>query len=449
MNIVIIGAGVVGTSLAMQLSQEGHSVAIIDRDFKIITKVRDTMDVLAIHGSGTLPSVLEKAGIRRAHMVIAVTTSDEVNLVAGILANGYNIQHRIVRIRNPEYAQEGGALSLSRLGIQHVVNPEPHIVESLVRMIDLPGAYDVATLAGGQVQMFGFHISNDSPAIGRTLAELRELGSLNAFLILYITRQGEVIVPGGQDSIQPGDSVHLLVSSDTVEFLRPILHPSHEMTRSVVIVGASRVAVQLAAILEGRLSVTLIEADAILAEDAAKRLRKTNVLVGDGADVALLEEAAIDHCDLFCALSEDGHRNVLASLLAKKHGAIRTAALVFDPEYASILDSLGVDIVINPRLVVVGEILQHLRRGHIFSVTRVAEGQGEIIEMEVPEGCMAIEAPLKRLKFPKNALVGAIVSGGEMQLPTGDTQICAGDRVLLYALPQAIPKIEKLFEKRH
>jgi len=241
----------------------------------------------------------------------------------------------------------------------------------------------------------------------------------------------------------------LLISSDTVDFLLPIFYPHQEITNSVIIAGASRIAFELAERLEGRVEhLTVIDPDEEQAKEAAGTFRKAMVLNGDPTDLTVLEEASIDRCDLFCALSEDAQKNVMASLLAKKHGAKHTVVLTHEPEYAPILDSLGVDIIINPRLVVVGEILQHVRRGHIFSVTRPAEGEGEVIEMEAPPNCAAVESPLKKLRFPDNALVGAIVTNGDMRIPSGETQIEPGDRVLVYALPSAIKRIEKLFEER-
>lgn len=446
MKVIIVGAGVVGTSLAEQLSTEGHQVAVVDQDRNRVRALNEHLEVLAMAGSGALPSVLHSVGVTEAEMVIAVTSNDEVNLVVGMVATRLGVPHRIVRIRNPEYAAKDSVLSLESLGIHHVVNPEPSIVEALSRMMDLPGSYDFATLAGGQVEMFGFHVAEDSPAIGRTLRELRELGSLNAFLVLYITRDGQAIVPKGDDTLKRGDNVHVLVSADTTEFLLPIVHPHTYATRHVIIIGATRIGMELVEQLQRRVKhITLIEPNEEQAEYAAQRLSKAMVLKGDPTDLRVLEEASIDRCDYFCALSDDDQLNMLSTLLAMRHGADHTAVLVAQPEYVPVLDSLGVDIVLNPRLAIVGEIMRHVRRGHIFSVTRLAEAEGEVIEMQALPGCLATRQPLKKLKFPRDALVGALVREGEMQIPNGETQIKAGDRVLVYALPAAIPKIEKMF----
>jgi len=449
MNILIVGAGVVGEALAEQLSLEGHQVAIVDRDRRKTRELGDKLDVLTVCGNAGMPSILKRAGIRSAEMVIAVTDVDEVNLVVGMLAARFNVKHRVVRIRNNEFVQDDGLISLKDLGIDHIINPDPTIVDALVRMIEIPGSHSIATLAGGQVLMLGFDIAPDSPAAGTTLAELREVANLIAFLVLYISRNDQLIVPKGGDRIEPGDKVYLLVSADTVELLLPFIHQQQFTMNEVIITGASRIGIQLAESLEGRVNrVVLIEPDEEIAEEAANRLKKTTVLNGEETDLDVLEEAGVDHCDLFCALSNDDQRNMLAALLAKKHSPAKAAALVHQPEYLAVMDSLGVEIVINPRLVTVGEILMYIRRGHIHSVTRLARGQAEIIEMEAAPDSPAVKSPLKNIKFPKNAIIGAIVRDGEMRIPTGETRIEPGETVVVFALSDAIPQIEKLFSRR-
>ncbi len=449
MKILIVGAGVVGESLAEQLSLEGHKVAIVDSNRQRINALSEKLDVLAVHGNAGMPSVLARAGIRSAEMVIAVTDVDEVNLVVAMMAARLKVKHRIARIRNQEYMDESCVLPLKELGIDHVINADPAIVNALAHMIEIPGSSDFATLAGGQVLMLGFDISEDSPAAGRTLSELAEVGDVDAFLILYITRGDKVIVPKGHHTIEPGDNIHLLVSADTVQFIAPLIHRRQMEVHEVIIGGASRIGVQLAQAIQDKVDqVFLIEPDQQKAEDAANLLKNVTVLNGEETDLDVIEEASLDKCDLFCAVSDDDKRNMMSALLAKKHSNTKTAVLVHQPEYVPVLDSLGVQIVVNPRLVTVGEILMHVRRGHVHSVTRLAESRAEIIEMTADEGSKAVKAPLKDLKFPENALLGAIVRNGIMQIPKGDTQVAPGDTVVIFSLPDAIPRIEKLFSQR-
>jgi len=448
-NILIVGAGVVGVALAEQLSIEGHKVAVIDRNRSKINELNDKLDVLAVRGNGAMPSVLKRAGIEAAGMVIAVTDVDEVNLVVGMLASRLGVKHRIVRIRNREYLEDACVLNLGELGIDHVINPDPAIVDALARMIEIPGSSDYATLAGGQVLMLGFDIAEDSPVVGKTLAELREVGDTDAFLILYITRGDKVIVPRGADTIEAGDNIHLLVSADTVQFVSPMVHRRSRKVSEVIIAGASRMGLQLAESISDKVEkIFMIEPDAEAAEEAAGRLQKATVLQGDETSLDVLREANLETCDMFCAVTDNDRRNMLSVLLAKKHSDTMTAVLLHNPEYVPVLDSLGVQIVVNPRLVTVGEILMHVRRGHIHSVTRLAESRAELIEMEASADSPAVKHELKDMNFPPNALVGAIVRDGVMRIPTGGSKIEPGDIVVVFALPDAIPRIEKLFSRR-
>jgi trk system potassium uptake protein TrkA len=449
MKVLIVGAGVVGESLAEQLSEEGHQVAVVDHDRRKVADLGERLDVLAVRGEAGMPSVLERAGIRQAEMVIAVTNVDEINLVVGMLASRMGVRHRIVRLRNQEYQDPACVLPLGDLGIGQIINPEPIIVDALCHMIEIPGANDYATLAGGQVMLLGFDIAADSPAAGRSMAELREFGEMDAILVLYITRGEEVLVPRGEDRIQIGDRVHVLVAAGMIQFLLPFIHSRPPQVRHVIIAGASRIGIQLAAEIQARVErVFLVEPDPQLAEDAAARLDRATVLCGDETDLDVLREASLEACDLFCAVSDSDQRNMLSALLAKKHGRTRAAVVVHTPEYVPVMDSLGIEIVLNPRLVTVGEILMHVRRGLVHSVTRLAERRAEIIDMDVPEGSPAVKARVRDLDFPRNALLGAIVRDGVMQIPNGATSIEPGDRVLVFALPDAIARIEKLFTRR-
>lgn len=445
MNTIIAGAGVVGTALAQQLSREGHRVVLIDGDRDVIREQQERLDVLAMVGNASMPSTLKKAGVENAEMAIAVTSSDEVNLVVGMVARRMGVNVTIVRLRSPEYSGQACVLPPEDLGIDQIINPEPSIVDAIVRMIDIPGASDVASLADDQILMLGFDVDEDSPLAGRTPAELREAGELNAFLVLYIRRGDSVIVPRGNDRIEPGDNVHLLVAANMADFIVPMLHRRPVEVERVVIVGASRVGRSLAKALEKRLErVIVIEPNKDIAGEAADELARATVLCGEPTHGDILEEAAIGPSTLLCAVSDDEQLNMMSSLLARKQGALKTAIIVNSPEYVPIMQSLGIDAVINPRLATVGQILAHVRRGHIHSVLRL-ESEAELIEMEADPGSPIASGPLKSIKFPKAALVGALLRDGVMTIPTGDTEIQPGERVIVYALPDAIPQIEKLF----
>ena len=449
MKILITGAGIVGTSLAGTLSHEGHEVTLVDCDRARMKMVRDRLDVLTIPGNASAPSVLQRAGITSADMLIAVTDVDEVNLVVGMIAAQHDVPVRIVRLRNREYMQENSVLDLGSLGVHHVINPEPEVVDSMISMLDMPGVDETTSLADGQVQVLRFTLTEDSPVGGKSLAELRSLGALDAFLVLEISRGDRVFVPRGEDTLELNDHVSILAAGATIPLLLPLFHSAPPSTDQVIIFGASRIGLELAAKMETRLKrVVVIEPDSEAARDAAIGLQKATVLHGDSTDLHLLEEASIETCDLFCAVSDDDQANMLSALLAKKHSAARTAVLVHHPDYAPVLDSLGVERVISPRGVTVGQILRYVRRGSVRSVTSIEYSRAEIIELEVPKDCAALGQPLKSLHFPGDAIVGAVIRGGDMMIANGNTRLYPYDTVLVYAMPDAIKGVEDMFTSR-
>lgn len=446
MRILIVGAGIVGTSLAEELSAEGHHVSIIDKDRRVINELLERFDILALHGDACSERLLNRAGLRRADMLIAVTDVDEVNLVLGMIAARSNVSRRLIRVRNRELGKHSPLLPLVELGIHDVVNPEPVVVNSLVRMIDIPGCNEVFTLANGQVQVLGFTLAPDSPMTGHTLAEVRQFGDYNSFLILYLNRGDTLLVPRGDTTLKAGDTIHLIVATDMLPLMLPMVHRTTPVLSHVIIVGASRIGMALAQELQQRVKrLILIESNDELAREAAVKLDRVTVLHGDATDLEVLNEASIEICDLFCALTDDDQENMLSSLLAKRHSEARTAVLVYQPEYVPVLDRLGVERVINPRLVTVSEILRHIRRGRVHSVNRVAGSHAEILELEAQPGSHLVGAPLKSIKFPKGALIGGVLVDEVMQIPNGDTVIEPGQRVFVFTLAEEVKAIEKLF----
>ncbi|MEC9465900.1 MAG: Trk system potassium transporter TrkA [Myxococcota bacterium] len=446
MRVLIAGAGVVGTALAEQLSMEGHDVFVVDKRREILEDIEAKLDVLTIRGSASTPSVLVRAGVKQAELLIAVTNSDEVNLLVGLMGAELGVADIVVRVRNRELAGERSLLNLEALGIHHIVNPEPVMVDSVMRMLDIPGAEEVTTLAEGAAQVLKFTLDDDSPIVGKTLKAYRQVASLNAFLILEVTRGDRTFVPRGDDILKPGDHVYALAAAEAISFLVPIFHRSPPSTEHVIVAGASRLGISLARALATRVKrVYLIEPDKDRAEAAAEALEDVNVLHGATTDLDLLEEAALDHCDLFCAVSQDDQVNMLTSLLAKKHSDAHTAVLVHQPEFIPVLDSLGVESVISPRVVTISEILTHVRRGRIHSVIQMPHSDAELLLMELPNKAKVLGKPLHKIKFPSGVLVAAVSKDGLVMVANGGTVLEPGDQVFVYTRAETIPAVEKLF----
>ena len=316
MKILIVGAGVVGFQLANELSKEGHDISIIDLNPAKIKKINEKLDVLSFLGNGCQPSVLKKAGIETSEMVIAASSVDEINIIICTLANKFKVKKKIARIRNLEYTGCEKILNLKDLFVDTAINPDEIIIDFIGKIMETPGTMNVAEFAEGKIQLRGFDISKDAPIVGKKLSELSGLYSLDSFLITGISRNGEMLIPKGEDQVQIGDHLYVLVAEDLLPLILPMLTKYVDAIQKVVIYGANTVGINIAKILEEKFeTVTLIEPNTEKAEFAASILNKTTVLYGEATDQDLLKDANIASADFFMALSDDDESNLLSSLL--------------------------------------------------------------------------------------------------------------------------------------
>ncbi|HKI49333.1 MAG TPA: Trk system potassium transporter TrkA [Desulfobacteria bacterium] len=451
MNILIVGAGIVGFNLAQELSHEGHDISIIDADAGTIQRISEKLDVLAIHGNGCLPSVLIQSRIRDAEMVIAVTDKDEINLMVCFLAHKFGVKERFARLRNMELTGKSQVFKPEELFVNHAINPASIIIDSILKIIKAPGAVNVAEFADGQIFFRGFDVPEDAPLAGKTIEEIRELSELNAFLVVAIVRAGKMIIPKYENRIQAGDKIYILVDHDFLPLVLPMLNKKVNEIQKIIIFGASRVGINLAQELDKFIDdVSIIEPSLEMANEAADILEHTTVLHGSGTDPHLFNDINMKDADLFLSLSSDDEINILSALMAKKHGAKRAVVITSDPDYMPILDSIGMDVAINPRLITVAEILKHLRKGQIVNLYKLSEGEAEVMEIVPTEKSAAIGKRINQLNMPEQSIIGAVLrNDGEMVVPGGSTEILKGDTVIIVTLPDSIGKIEKIFGKKN
>jgi trk system potassium uptake protein TrkA len=445
MRIIIAGAGTVGFHLAKQLVQEGHDISVIEQDPDIYQRISE-LDILPVLGNATSQRLLKEAGIQEAQMVVAVTPSDEVNIMICHLASKFHVPTKIARIRNTEYTLKESVLNPTECGVDLVVNPEEVVVHSIVELVQTPGCTDVAEFAGGKILLRGFKIPPDAPIAGKRLVELRDIATLDAFLIAAVSRGQKLTIPKGEYTLRAGDTIFVLVSEDTFPLFLPLIRRRLEEVSSAIVYGGRSIGRTIAGKLEQILQkVALIEPSEKLAELAAGELSKTVVLNGDGTDAEILKEAGAVGTDLFISVTADDESNTLASLLAKSMGAKRTATLTQNPDYVSLLESIGIDIVLNPRLITVSKILQFMRKGKIMSVFKLHENEAEVIELEVVPGSRIVGKRLQDLDFPQDAVIGAVIRNGVIHIPDGNTVLKDGEHVVVFAQPDAISTVERLF----
>ncbi|MDI6755130.1 MAG: Trk system potassium transporter TrkA [Thermodesulfobacteriota bacterium] len=445
MSIIIIGAGEVGYHLAYRLSQEKKDVVVIDRDPEKIRRVQSTLDVQAIHGSGGSISLLRQAGISEAEMIIAVTNSDEVNMISCLVAGVQDrVPIKIARVRDPEYSYLFPLFDKEHLDIDFVINPDHEVVEMLLKLMEVPGAVEVVDFAEGQIRMVGLPLSPESPLVGKRLAEIREMHPQSNILIAAIQKGDSVVIPKGHNVLAANDLLFAVMPLKVTREALKIFGNNYTAIKRVMILGGGLIGLQLAKSLEERgIQVKIIEPNEARCMEIAEKCRKAIVLRGDATYQDILLEENVSEMDIFIAVTEDDEDNVMISLLAKKMGTRRVMTLINKVAYSRLVHSIGIDVVISPRLAAVNKILQFIRRGKVLSVSSLPEENAEAFEVIALETSDLVGRPLREIKFPKEAIIGALVRGSEVIIPDGSTVIQPGDRVMIFALTTAIPEVEK------
>lgn len=444
MKIIIIGAGKVGCQIAKTLSSENHDVTLIEKNDTIRQSAQNNLDVLTILGNGANVRTLEEAGIKQADMVIAVTSSDEVNMIACMTAKQFGVPQKIARIRNPEYLY-ANALSREKLGIDLTINPERATAREIVKLLKSPiNVAQVQSFAGGKVQLFELKVEDSFPFINQ---QLKSIIFKYPILVAAIFRNDKIIIPNGEEKITVGDNLYILIKKDYFAGLNEIFNQKPLNMQNVMILGGSRIGIQTALILAKLgINTKLIERDKERCEKIAEKLPHTLVINGDGTNIDLLKSEGIETIDGFVAVTGFDEDNLLVALLAKHLGTKKVIAKVDRTNYIPILEKIGVDAVVNPRMTTASAILRFIRRGKIISLTLLKEGEAEVIELIVSPHSKIINKPLKKANLPRNSIIGAIVRQDKVIIPHGDDIIQPEDKIIIFALSSDIKKIEKIFD---
>ncbi len=444
MKVIIIGAGKVGSQIAKTLSAENHDVTIIDKKADIRQDLDNNLDIMTIVGNGANVRILEEAGIREADMLIAVTRIDEVNMIACMTAQQFNVPKKIARIRSAEYMYSY-SLSKEKLGIDFVINPERATAKEIVRLLKTPSNIsEVQDFAGGRVSLYGLKIEDDSHFANKKIKDIH-IGSDT--LLASICRENKLIIPGGDDEIFIGDKVYILIKKEKYTDLEFICDKKSCAMQDVIILGGSDIGIQTTSILNKiGVKTKLIEMDKAKCERIAESLPQTLVINGDGTNIELLKEEGIETIDGFVAVTGYDEENLLVSLLAKHLGTKKVIAKISRTNYIPILEKIGIDAVVNPRITTASEILRFLRRGEIISLTLLKEGEAEIAELIAQKNSKIIAKPLKTVDFPRNAIIGAIIREDEVIIPHGDDFVLEGDKVIIFTKTESIKQLEQLFD---
>ncbi len=450
MKILITGAGQVGFFLCERLSLEGHEVTLVDRNQEHLNRAQDRLNVLGILGNGASAETMEQAGIKETDIFIAVTDLDEVNILACLLAREYNVPTRIARVKSIEYTGRSAVLSKEKLGIDLLINPDDAVADEILQIACQTGAFDAAEFVEGQIQFLGYRIGEESPLCDLTLKELGEIRGIYRFVVVAIGRGGKTIIPRGDDTIQAGDRIFIFAHQKDLPAIQYMLklQAGKKLRRPrAFVLGGGHIGLRIAEGLENRgFDVRLVDRNEKRCEGLSAKLNKTMVICAEGTDVRTLVDEGIEGADVFISVTDKDETNILCALLGKQHGCKRTISLVNKPELLNLAPTLGVDACVAPRQAAAGAILKYVRRGDIISMAAIEESNSEVLEIKVKADSGILKTPLKKLHFPAGAIIGAIVRGDDYQIPTGESTFEASDRVVVFALPGALPKVERFFD---
>lgn len=445
-HIIVVGGGLMGTTLAERLSQDGYDVSMVESSQERLLELSEGLDVRLVRGNGATAPVLVEAGVERAGLVLAVTDSDEANLVVALLAaRRFRVPRLVVRIRDAAHGEAFSLLQEAGDSAYAQVNPEAAAVDRIASLLQVPGALDVVSFMDGQLLVAGFRIGPQSEFAGLTVAHMKLFFAETPALVAAIQRGDRWIVPHGEEELHVGDLAYFAFAREELDGILALIGAPEEARRYVVIAGASRIGLALARRLEtGEHRVLLIEADPARAQEAADLLQEAVVIRGTATDQTLLEEEEIERASTFVAASDDQEENLVTALLARRLGAARAFAVVDNPALVHLLGEISIDAIISPRQLAIGLALQYVRGSQVFQVAELLEDQIEIVEAEAPPGSRITRASLSELGL-RGALVAAVRHDGTLRVPTGDDRVEAGDRVLLIAATEAASKIaEKL-----
>lgn len=449
MKIIIIGAGEIGYDLASVLSKEKHDVIVLDREKECLSKASDTLDVLVKEGNATSAKDLADAGVSDADIVIAVTSVDEVNMIASMISKKLGAKMVIARVRNDEFSHRNSPLKATDLGIDVMIHPELSAAHEIAQLLRRSAASDVINLAEDKMQLVGIRLDRNSPLIGKTLIDYASEHSDITFRIVAIARRGLTLMPRGPVCLQTFDQVFILAKTEDIPAIIETTGKNETELNRIMIAGGSAIGSMIARLLCGdqkkNWSIKLIEPDYDTAEELAIELKNAMILHGNPTDPDLLAAEGITDMDAFIAVTDDEESNIISCLMAKHLDVKKTVALVSKPDFIPLSQTIGLDAVVNKKVAASNEIHRYVRSGQVISVTELRGIKAEVIELLVSEKSKVIGKQIQKLKLPEGCIIGGILCNGSVEIATGTTVINANDRVMVFCLPDAIDKVTKLF----
>ncbi|MBN7816388.1 Trk system potassium transporter TrkA [Algoriphagus pacificus] len=445
MNIVIAGAGDMGYHLAEQLSYDNKDITLIDTDREVLEYVASKLDVLTVQGDSTSFEILQQANVDRASMVLAVTTSEKTNIVTAVLAKQLGAKRVMARVRNHSYLDPENVNYFKNLGIDNLISPTMLCSREIFNMIENSSFTEVFDFGGGKLNIVGITLDQSNPLVNQRIMDTKTNPIFEDIRIIAILRDQKTIIPRGSTIIRNNDHVFFISNKKNTESIMEVLGQKKVIIKNVMIIGGDDMALTTALRLEDHFRVTLVNKDKERCKWLAENLKNTLVINGDYKNIELLVEEGLEQMDAFLALTESSETNIITSLTAKNHGVYKTIAHVDTREYIHISHSIGVDSLINKKLVAANEISRYLKKGTVEAVSGIYGVDAEFIQYSVCKSNRLIKNPLRELHFPDSAIVAGVIRGEEVFIPDGDFMLQLNDKAIVLALPEAKGSLEKLF----
>ena len=451
MKILILGAGQVGSTVAENLVGEANDITVVDSDGDKLRLLQDRLDLRTLTGNAAHPSTLERAGIADTDILLAVTQSDEVNLVACKLAASlYNTPTRIARIRSTDYLRREEVFSADNFCVDFSICPEQILTEYIVKLIEFPEALQVLEFAGGKASLVAVRAFEGGPLVGNPLSFLRSHMPQVEARVAAIFRKDRPLIPEGDTVIEDGDEIFFIAATDHIRSVLSEMRRMDKPSKRVMIVGGGNIGRRLASALESRYQVKLVDHNKKSCEKLAGELSNTLVLNGDGTDEKLMQQEHIDEIDVFCALTNDDENNIMSALLAKQGGARKVIALINRSAYVELVQGGKIDIAVSPAQVTIGSLLAYVRQGDVAVVHSLRRGAAEALELVAHgdrQSSRVIGRRIEEIDLPKGATIGAIVRGDQVIMGHHDTLIEAEDHIIVFVTDKRmVKKVEKLFQ---
>ena len=445
MKIVIAGVGEMGSHLAKMLSGNGHDITVIDNDPKLLSDVSSLADVITVEGDCTTFSVLRKASVRKCDLYIAVSPVENDNILSAIMAKQLSAKKSIARIDNNEYLEPNNKEMFINMGIDYLFYPEKDAANEVVNLLGHTAVTEYVDFSNGKLSLVVFRLEPNSPLVGRKLAELADDELSASYRTVAIARGGNTIIPTGQDDFAVGDMVYVITRQDTLQDIMALSGRANVRVKNLMILGGSRIGVRIASQLENEMNIKLVDYNADKAYRLAERLDKTLIINEDGRNTDAMLEEGLANMDAFVAVTGRSETNIIAAMLAKRMGVQKVIAAVENLNYINLAESIGIDSIINKKMVTASNIFRFTMSTDVQAIKCLTGSDAEVLEFIVKPNSPATKNRIKDLNLPSGVIIGGIVRGDKVFIAVGSTEIRAYDRVVVFALPQAIDKVGSFF----